>query len=36
MTSLETLNMKLVVKELKFPLVTHTTHSDALFDSYRF
>jgi hypothetical protein len=35
MTSPETLNTKVVVNELSFPLVTHTTYSDARFDSYR-
>jgi hypothetical protein len=34
MTSPETLNAKFVVDELSSPLVTHTTHSDARFDSY--
>jgi hypothetical protein len=34
MTSPETLNTKVVVDELIFPLVTHTTYSDARFDSY--
>jgi hypothetical protein len=34
MTSLETLNMKLAVNELSFPLVTHIAYSDARFDSY--
>jgi hypothetical protein len=34
MTSPETLNTKFVVDELSSPLVTHTTHSDARFDSY--
>jgi hypothetical protein len=35
MTSPETLNTKVVVNELSFPLVTHTTYSNARFDSYR-
>jgi hypothetical protein len=34
MTSLETLNTKVFVNKLSFPLVTHTTYSDAWFDSY--
>jgi hypothetical protein len=38
MTSLETLNTKIAVNELRFPLVTHmvthTAYSDAWFDSY--
>jgi hypothetical protein len=34
MASPETLNTKVVVNELSFPLVTHTTYSDARFDSY--
>jgi hypothetical protein len=35
MTSPESLNTKVVINELSFPLVTHTTYSDARFDSYR-
>jgi hypothetical protein len=35
MISLETLNTKVVVNKLMFQLVTHTTYSDARFDSYR-
>jgi hypothetical protein len=35
MTSPETLNTKVAVNELSFPLVTHTAYSDARFDSYR-
>jgi hypothetical protein len=34
MTSLETLNTKVLVDELRFPLVTHRAYSDARFDSY--
>jgi hypothetical protein len=34
MTSSETLNTKVIVNELIFLLVTHTTYSDARFDSY--
>jgi hypothetical protein len=34
MTSPETLDTKVVVNEIIFPLVTHTTDSDARFDSY--
>jgi hypothetical protein len=34
MTTLEMLNMKFSVNELSFLLVTHTTHSNARFDSY--
>jgi hypothetical protein len=34
MASPETLNTKVVVNELSFPLVTHTTYSDARSDSY--
>jgi hypothetical protein len=34
MTSPKILNTKVVVNELSFPLVTHTTNSDARFDSY--
>jgi hypothetical protein len=34
MTSPETLNTKVVANELSFQLVTHTTYSDAWFDSY--
>jgi hypothetical protein len=33
MTSPETLNTKVGVNELAFPLVTHTVYSDARFDS---
>jgi hypothetical protein len=36
MTSPETLNMKLAVNELSFPLLTNTVYSDARFDSYKF
>jgi hypothetical protein len=35
MTFPETLNTKVVVNELSFPLVTHTVYPDARFDSYR-
>jgi hypothetical protein len=35
MTSPETLNTKVDVNKLSFPLVTHTTYSDARFDSYK-
>jgi hypothetical protein len=35
MPSPETLNTKVVVNELIFLLVSHTTYSDARFDSYR-
>jgi hypothetical protein len=35
MTSPEILNTKVVIDELSSPLVTHTTYSDARFDSYR-
>jgi hypothetical protein len=31
----ETLNTKIAVNELKFPLVTHTVYSNTQFDSYR-
>jgi hypothetical protein len=34
MTFPETLNTKVAVNELRFPLVTHTVYSDARFDSY--
>jgi hypothetical protein len=34
MTSPETLNSKVAVNELNFPLVTHTVYSDAQFDIY--
>ncbi len=34
MTFPETLNTKVSVNELSFPLVTHTAYSDARFDSY--
>jgi hypothetical protein len=34
MTSLETLNAKVVDNKLNFPLVTHTVYSDARFESY--
>jgi hypothetical protein len=34
MTFLETLNTKVSVNELSFPLVTHTVYSDARFESY--
>jgi hypothetical protein len=34
MTFLETLNTKVSVNELSFPLVTHTIYSDARFDRY--
>jgi hypothetical protein len=34
MTFLETLNTKVAVSELIFPLVTHMAYSDARFDSY--
>jgi hypothetical protein len=34
MTFPETLNTKVAVNELRFPLVTHTAYSDAWFDSY--
>ena len=34
MTSPETLNTKVAVNELSFPLVTHTVYSDARFESY--
>jgi hypothetical protein len=34
MTFPETLNTKFFVNELSFLLVTHTTYSDAQFDSY--
>jgi hypothetical protein len=34
MTFPETLNTKVAVNELRFPLVTHTAYSDARFDSY--
>jgi hypothetical protein len=34
MTFPETLNTKVAVSELSFPLVTHMAYSDARFDSY--
>jgi hypothetical protein len=34
MTFPKTLNTKVAVNELSFPLVTHTAYSDAWFDSY--
>jgi hypothetical protein len=34
MTSPETLNTKVAVNEVSFPLVTHTVYSDAQFNSY--
>jgi hypothetical protein len=34
MTSVETLNTKVAVNKLSFPLVTHMAYSDARFDSY--
>jgi hypothetical protein len=34
MTFSETLNTKVAVNELSFPLVTDTAYSDAQFDSY--
>jgi hypothetical protein len=34
MTSPETLYTKVAINELRFPLVTHMTYSDARFDSY--
>jgi hypothetical protein len=34
MTSPETLNMKIAIKELNFPLVTHTALSEEWFGSY--
>jgi hypothetical protein len=34
MTFPETLNTKVAVNELRFPLVTHTAYSDARFGSY--
>jgi hypothetical protein len=34
MTSPETLNNKVFINELRFPLVTHMASSDARFDSY--
>jgi hypothetical protein len=34
MTSPETLNTKVSVNELSFPLITHTIYSDARFDRY--
>jgi hypothetical protein len=34
MTSQETLNTKIAVNEIRFPLVTHTVYSNAQFDSY--
>jgi hypothetical protein len=35
MTSLETLNTKVAVNKISFPLVTHTVYSDAQFHRYR-
>jgi hypothetical protein len=35
MTTPETLNTKVSVNELRFPLVTHTVYSNARFESYR-
>jgi hypothetical protein len=35
MTSWETLNPKIAVNKLRFPLVTYTVYSDTWFDSYR-
>jgi hypothetical protein len=34
MTTPETLNTKVSVNELRFPLVTHTVYSNARFESY--
>jgi hypothetical protein len=34
MTFAETLNTKVAVNELSFPLVTHSAYSDTWFDSY--
>jgi hypothetical protein len=34
MNSPETLNTKVAVNKLRFPLVTHMAYSDARFDSY--
>jgi hypothetical protein len=34
MTFPESLNTKVAINELSFPLVTHTAYSDAWFDSY--
>jgi hypothetical protein len=34
MTSLETLNTKVFVNKLSFPLVTHMVYSDARFEGY--
>jgi hypothetical protein len=34
MTFPETLNTKVLVNEVRFPLATHTAYSDAQFDSY--
>jgi hypothetical protein len=34
MTSAETLNTKIAINELSFPLVSHTVYSNAQFDSY--
>jgi hypothetical protein len=34
MTFPKTLNTKVSINELSFPLVTHTAYSDAWFDSY--
>jgi hypothetical protein len=36
MTTLESLNTKIVVNLLSFPLITHMVPSDAWFDSYEF
>jgi hypothetical protein len=35
MTSPETLNTKVTINELSFPLVTHTVLSNEWFDTYR-
>jgi hypothetical protein len=35
MTSLETLNTKVAINELSFPLVTHMVYFDTRFGSYR-
>jgi hypothetical protein len=35
MTFPETLNIKVAVNKLSFPLVTHLAYSDARFDSYK-
>jgi hypothetical protein len=34
MTFVETLNTKVAINKLSFPLVTHMAYSDARFDSY--